>query len=554
MTERPITFPKTEAGEWVNSETGVQIVKRHPTVGGYKVLLPTISGRTSGGSKKTLSAARNLAGGWVGEVRSEIAEAYVEAVAEHAARVAREPGTTERAITFPKTGDGEWTNSETGVKVTRYGKGYRAFRPADTSTGYIGICAEVRTLAQAKDEAAYYVRNVARPAIAKACAEALRMDAERIVEQDGADALVHFWTLGPGNDHSACGVNIMTTPYTFGSPEWPEVTCPPCKATRPAEVAPQFAKGDVVVFVDVDGTGIDTDAVWRIESVRDIDTERPYAELAGHTYPAMRSASYFTRLTPAPRCGAAPYLGAHEFVEGGSSELARCDKLRTDDVHNTDQARAAATIHAARDHEGVPAGKPYGGEWPGTTDVRLNTFDPTRRTGGGKGEAAAREIAAGLANGKAVTVIESWAAKPLAKLADGSVPTPPGLTVKVAPADVSDGQLAAYAAEFPMRDVPDSVEDHEAWSEYIDSLPPSEPKAVAEVAVEYSSWTSHRRNAVEGFRAAARMLWSLRAEGLALPGSDEYRMMRGSMRTFRALIATCDRQNDALRREIAATN
>lgn len=81
-----------------------------------------------------------------------------------------------RAITFPKTSDGVWTNSETGVKIERYGQGYRAFRPADTSDGYIGICCEVRTLADARDEASRYVANAARFAIAKAHDEALKID------------------------------------------------------------------------------------------------------------------------------------------------------------------------------------------------------------------------------------------------------------------------------------------------------------------------------------------------------------------------------------------
>lgn len=108
------------------------------------------------------------------------------------------PTKAARPITFPKNADGEWVNSETGVKVVRHGKGYRAFRPADTSTGYIGVCAEVPTLARARAEATFYVRNSARPAIAAAYAAAVAeavaedrvRDANRLCDCDGTHAPV----------------------------------------------------------------------------------------------------------------------------------------------------------------------------------------------------------------------------------------------------------------------------------------------------------------------------------------------------------------------------
>jgi hypothetical protein len=93
-----------------------------------------------------------------------------------------------RVITFPKTAEGVWTNSETGVDIVIYGNNYRAFRPADTSTGSIALCREVRTLAEARYHATRYVADVARPAIALAYDEAVAEDTAR-TEMRTADEL-----------------------------------------------------------------------------------------------------------------------------------------------------------------------------------------------------------------------------------------------------------------------------------------------------------------------------------------------------------------------------
>jgi hypothetical protein len=58
--------------------------------------------------------------------------------------------------------------------------------------------------------------------------------------EQSAEDTVHYWPAADGRstdkqygDLSACGVNIMTTPYTFGSPEWDEVTCGQCLTVQP---------------------------------------------------------------------------------------------------------------------------------------------------------------------------------------------------------------------------------------------------------------------------------------------------------------------------------
>jgi hypothetical protein len=262
-----------------------------------------------------------------------------------------------------------------------------------------------------------------------------------------------------------------------------------------------FSVGDLVVFADPDDTGIDTDLIWRVSAVHAVGTINAYADLTGYDFD-QRSASYFDRLAFAPRCGAEPWGNAHEFVVKGDGDLTTCGLPRTHPVHNTDRARAERTIHAARDHAGAATGTPYGGEWPGTTVITEST------TG-----AVEKARAAGFRPG-----FYRLDATP-----QGDVETP------VAPSD---------------------LHDEAAWAGYAASLPAPTPEAMAEVAVEMSTWTAQRRAAAEAFRSTARTIRSLRAEGLALPGSREYTSLRGSMRHFRELIATCDRQNDALRREL----
>jgi hypothetical protein len=86
-----------------------------------------------------------------------------------------------RPITFSKMGTlGEWVNHETGVVIQKQTDGsYRPFRPADTSTGYIGISVAKRTLAEAKHEAARYIDGSIRHWMGVAYDEAMTEDAER---------------------------------------------------------------------------------------------------------------------------------------------------------------------------------------------------------------------------------------------------------------------------------------------------------------------------------------------------------------------------------------
>lgn len=79
-----------------------------------------------------------------------------------------------RAITFPKTSDGVWTNRETGiiVRLELDGSGYRPMRPTPHGT-WIGISLATRTLSEAKARAAVYVRDSFRRTITDAHDEAI---------------------------------------------------------------------------------------------------------------------------------------------------------------------------------------------------------------------------------------------------------------------------------------------------------------------------------------------------------------------------------------------
>lgn len=51
-----------------------------------------------------------------------------------------------------------------------------------------------------------------------------------------SEDVVHYWPMG--TEPSACGVNMFTTPYTFGASDWADVTCGDCKLEQPAQNVP----------------------------------------------------------------------------------------------------------------------------------------------------------------------------------------------------------------------------------------------------------------------------------------------------------------------------
>jgi hypothetical protein len=138
-----------------------------------------------------------------------------------------------KTITWTMTEAGRYKNAESGLRI-RQGDSGRWFVYDLNQPGGTKLLASAAKLSLAKLAAKPFVlarpEQVARIDIDHA--EALRMEAARIVEQDGEDALIHLWNLTSAP--SACGVDILHTPYTFGSDEPSEVTCPVCLSTRTA--------------------------------------------------------------------------------------------------------------------------------------------------------------------------------------------------------------------------------------------------------------------------------------------------------------------------------
>lgn len=75
--------------------------------------------------------------------------------------------------------------------------------------------------------------------------------------ESSAEDLIHHWdgTRAP----SDCGVDVFTTPYTFGSPAWTDVTCGACLPHRPADdtktPAEMVAAGEARPFMWADDAG-----------------------------------------------------------------------------------------------------------------------------------------------------------------------------------------------------------------------------------------------------------------------------------------------------------
>lgn len=86
-----------------------------------------------------------------------------------------------RPITFPKTGNGEWTNAETGVWIMLHpdSGAYYVLTGGLPLVPTVGHYADYTYRSAALDVAKMYVENVARSAIVAAHAEALTENAER---------------------------------------------------------------------------------------------------------------------------------------------------------------------------------------------------------------------------------------------------------------------------------------------------------------------------------------------------------------------------------------
>lgn len=517
MTERPITFPKTDDGVWTNRETGVEIQKED---GGYRPYRPTPNGKWIGISlaKRTLADAKSEAVSYIdGSLRFSIAAAYVEAVAEHVERAARKA---------EEAGAPTW-RADAARRMTQYDNGSSSWLAATIN--------EVRRL---EEWTAEYAHTWGRGlSIDAAHAQALELADERREDEWNKQAYAKAVELGLLEDGEMCG------PY-----DDPRETAAARallddlrgEAEREDWRRHGVKVGDLVVFTDPEGLGIDTDTVWTVVQTWNRGTINASADLDEHPHGQMRSASYFDRLAPAPRC--TKFVGwsdQHEFDDQPSDvkDPVRCGRLRSDECHNTDRERAARTIHAARNHEGAPAGRPV--EWPGTTVIR-------GETGSGKSEMTAEDLREHIDLSKA-DVDRQFAAYANAYAAEHGA-APVGSCRHCGQSESDHGArlycpigCGRFAAVLAVPAAPAELDDDTAWAQYAAALPEPTDAQIEAVAAEFAdTYTAARVAAVDGFRNAARTLWTLRSLGRARRESAEYIALRQAMTTFRRVIRTYD--------------
>lgn len=132
-------------------------------------------------------------------------------------------------ITFTRREAGAYVHTATGVEIHR-GESGKWFVYEPSRGAGVNLVAARPTKALAEIAARQAVTSL-RAELEASHLAALHEAAERIVAADGADALVHRVTeLNEGGLFSDCGVDLLVTPYTYGSPIRAEVTCPACIA------------------------------------------------------------------------------------------------------------------------------------------------------------------------------------------------------------------------------------------------------------------------------------------------------------------------------------
>jgi hypothetical protein len=224
MTE---TFIRIAAGHYRNVGTGVEIVRVSADEAGQRGWHVTAPMR---------SGFEVVA---IGATMREVKDAYVSAVRTMCAAIeaAREEAMDYEAFIEQEIDEDEaWAASDTTWRQTTEQAHAEALaldeaRSARNAENSWAERIWAFALAQGWSGPTGYVR-AEKWLIAKDRDEARGMDAERInaiAEQGDTedDDLIHFWV--GDRTPSACGVDIWTTPYTFGSPVLAEVTCETCK-------------------------------------------------------------------------------------------------------------------------------------------------------------------------------------------------------------------------------------------------------------------------------------------------------------------------------------
>lgn len=258
MTE---TFIRIAAGHYRNVGTGVEIVRVSADEAGQRgwhVTTPTVNGFEVVAIGATMREVKGTYVLLVREAYAAIEVAHEEAVAEDRLRVADMAADASMAVVRDIDHAEALAYAEVIHHVTRYSREIscgetgrvRVTEVAREVTCPACVAADdARRMAIAEEQAyaddrdrrdaeieadeAWAASDTTwRQTTEQAHAEALAIDADRtnfLAEQGDAedDDLIHLW---PGDrSPSACGADIWTTPYTYGSPVLAEVTCDDCK-------------------------------------------------------------------------------------------------------------------------------------------------------------------------------------------------------------------------------------------------------------------------------------------------------------------------------------
>jgi hypothetical protein len=489
-----------------------------------------------------------------------------------------------RAITFPKTSDGQWVNRETDVRITRrIDGGYQVFTPdRAAATGHAEVVRYASSLAAARTEAARAV-VVVRRAIATAYDAAI---AEHVIraEQRATRAGI------PGPDRMAPRMMLAASPFygpiidsvgnldkladealnraaapevvhfdpSFGEPiacgitgpvrvtsTLRDVTCDDCNSALHARHFDRTLHSMIENYGEAIENWSDVRRARRLRGTReaitalhDIDAE---LEIAGrgctkaHGWDQSHPFEYHPQGIPG------------QAGNDGYDEYERCGKRRDDPIHQMPATDTAAEPDPQVEQD--PAEARYALTAEGYAAVGQPTFtcDPGLHTPNGHMCPAEFHYTAefkttahlprDLATRQAAAYVHASEVIADARIGGATGDGKSDKTDEWRWVHTPDGGCYSGPTRPGLPPVPADVDDDAAWSAYCAALPEPSTDERAEVMVEYGNpYAENIEQCRELFRDACRIIWQDRRSDR--PSADVQRRMRVVMTTSRKCIET----------------
>jgi hypothetical protein len=515
MTE---TFIRIAAGHYRNVGTGVEIVRVSADEAGQRgwhVTTPTVSG------------FEVVA---IGATMREVKDAYVKAVREAYAAIEQ---SREEAIAVDR------------LRV--------ADMAADASMAVVRDNDHAEALAYDEE----WVRGMEKSGDSKmhnspgevdaAHGEALAIDAERtdfLAEQGDTeeDDLIHFW-MGDRSP-SACGVNISTTPYTYGSPVLAEVTCDECKSREQHRQTNAQAAQQAADELHAEALLMDGERTAARSSV--FAAVRMVARRAAAS-PEQRAAAdeAWTRGFGAPLHDPDPTPASHRealagFREHGEPVWFVGRTWTVEHVVTGEGGRTCLTLAEVGDDAGRERANVQNVY---ADDVLADSHDEALH------ELAKRDAARTIAASRGeCTKAHGWSA-PRVFESEPIELNPEGYD-EFERCGKAAGDSAHISASIP--EVPADLDDDAAWATYCTALPPATDQQIADVLAEYGDpYAALRAEAVEAFKLAARSIWKIRAHAPRDQMTELHAGLivnvRSQMRTLRVVVETYDMLTESWR-------